>query len=88
MISPAVVLVGPDPGQVVEDLGNQVASSPGWGSVSSTPFWPARTMSFPGGMYPPGARNQHVVASWRLIVSTLALPPAQGSWIESALVGQ
>ncbi len=81
------VLSGPSQKRSSYRLGNQVASSPGSGWVSSIPLGPAMMMSTPGATYEPGVER-----SWSsprtFVVSTRPLPPAQGSWIASALVGQ
>ena len=76
------------PGQVVVEVGKPGRVVAGGGQGFEQAVGPGQDDVLPGRNVAARRGDQLVVAVASVIVSTRPLPPAQGSWIESALVGQ
>ena len=84
----AVLLVRAQPVQVVIEVGEPGRVVAGGRLGLEQPVGPGQDDVLPRGDVRPRRGDQLVVAVDGIMVSTRPLPPAQGSWIESALVGQ
>ena len=85
----ALLLVGPGPGQVVVEVGEPggVVAGGGQGLEQAVGPGPDDVLAR-GDVAARAARSARRRRGPWMSVSTRPLPPAQGSWIESALVGQ